>query len=199
MMFFSLLTSTIGDSVVYRREQALLAQAKAFSGVSLELAPEHWKLEVRQLFETSLARIQVNARNIARGPPDGNTDGLESLMRPEYEGMCHLYKFKSTGWRNVSTSGFLGAVGAGLILMILGRHGASGELWFEKPLRWLSGTAFFGHTKHLHSKFFWPFLEWSGIWLASRTTSIWNEILWTSKDLARHVYRTVRYPQVGRR
>lgn len=131
MLFWSLLYSNMGFAMQYRAAGALDAQTKLVAGVSLQLALEQWKIEVLQLFRTSLARIQIDARNIARGPPSGNTEGLQSFMHPLYEGMCRMYKFNSIGWRNVTVSAFLWAIGAGLLFIILGLHGEDEELWIE--------------------------------------------------------------------
>jgi hypothetical protein len=92
------------------------------------LDAQQWKVEVTQLFQTSLARIQISARNIARGNPNAPTNLINFMDRtPELRGLCNMYKFKSTGWRNNSVSGFLGATGAGLILLFLGRTTGSEE------------------------------------------------------------------------
>lgn len=34
--------------------------------------------------------------------------------------LCTMYKFKSTGWRNISAIGFLGAIAVGSIVLFLG-------------------------------------------------------------------------------
>lgn len=67
---------------------------------------DQWKTEVRYWFETTLARIQLNVLDVVRG----NTGDPEDYagIPPRYRGLCAMEKFKSVGWRNVSTWGLLG-------------------------------------------------------------------------------------------
>jgi hypothetical protein len=122
-LYFSLAMSTIGSSIGYRKAAGLNANYKLWRGVSLVLDREQWKVEVLQLFQTSLARIQVFARNIARGDPNIPTYGRTDLMDriPRLRELCNMYKFKSTGWRNINVAGFLSAIGGGLFALFLGR------------------------------------------------------------------------------
>ena len=62
--------------VDYREQGASDAQAQTDGGVSLQPAIEQWKVEVEEPFRTSLAMIQICPRDIARGPPSGNIEGL---------------------------------------------------------------------------------------------------------------------------
>lgn len=140
MLYFSLLSSDIGSAISFRRAEALDSTAYLVGSASSLLPKEQWKVEARQLFETSLARIQINARNIARGPQSGYTQYLIDIMHPKDKGMCYMYKFNSTGWSNISVSGFLGALGAGLAVFIIGIPKEDGQLWIEGPLRQLKGT-----------------------------------------------------------
>jgi hypothetical protein len=139
MLFWSILQSNIQTAIIYRAAEGLDAQTKIVGSYSLQLALEQWKIEVHELFKTSLARIQVDARNIARGPPSGHAEGLRSLMRPFYQGICRMYKFNSIGWRNVSVSGFMVAIGVSLLIIIASIPGRDEQLWFEGPLQKLRG------------------------------------------------------------
>jgi hypothetical protein len=122
-LFFSLLLSGIGSSLAYRTAEALDANAKLVNGTSYLLDAEQWKVEVTQLFQTSLARIQITARDIARANP--NTPHAHSTNladeHPELRELCRMYKFRSVGWRNVGVFGFLGAIAVGLMVLFLGR------------------------------------------------------------------------------
>ena len=170
MLIFSLSTSTMANSISYRGKEALDAQLKTVEGRSLQLVREQWKLEVQELFKTSLARIQINARDIARGPPNGRTEGLRGIMRPEYQGICRMYKFRSTGWRNVSVSGYISACFASLLLMIIALPGEDEELRIEPVLRGLVD---------LWDHYCRPFLDE----YRSKFTSGWKELLGVGRDL----------------
>ena len=70
---------------------------------SLPLAKEQWKVEARQLFETSLARIQIDARNIAQGTA-ASYPGLQKLDADP--AVCDdTFLFLSQGWQNVNVTG----------------------------------------------------------------------------------------------
>jgi hypothetical protein len=178
MLFWSLLQSNIGMALGYRAAEALDAQTKIVAGCSLQLALEHWKIEVQQLFNTSLARIQIDARNIARGPPSGNANGLRSFMRPYYSGICRMYKFNSIGWRNVSVSAFMWAISAGLLVIILGVQRKDEQLWIEGP-----GTKAFEYSARKWHKHLQPRVTtlsgngWNGLKAVGRF--IWDQL---SKD-----------------
>jgi hypothetical protein len=57
MLYFSLLFSAIGHTVTFRKANGLDATRNLVGSTSLPLAEEQWKVEVQQLFKTSLARI----------------------------------------------------------------------------------------------------------------------------------------------
>jgi hypothetical protein len=122
-LYLSLLLSSIGSSITYRKAEGLGASSKVVGDESLGLDAEQWKVEVLQLFQTSLARIQIYARNIARGnqniPIYGRINGMDGL--PRLRGLCNMYKFKSIGWRNINVVGFLSPIGLGLIFIFLCR------------------------------------------------------------------------------
>jgi hypothetical protein len=60
-----------------------------------------------------------------------------------YQGMYRMYKFKSTGWRNVCVSGFMSAMVVGLVITVIGIAGRNEQLWFERSLRKLKETRAF--------------------------------------------------------
>jgi len=122
-LHLSLIMSTMGSSIGYRKATGLDANYKLSRGLSLVLDREQWKVEVLQLFQASLARIQVSARNMARGDPNIPTYGRKDYLDriPQLREICNMYKFKSTGWRNINVAGFLSAIGGGLFALFLGR------------------------------------------------------------------------------
>ena len=63
----ALMISYTGGSIFFRREDGLLARKLVIGHVSSSLAEEQWKEESRNLFETSLARIQLDTKLMATG------------------------------------------------------------------------------------------------------------------------------------
>jgi hypothetical protein len=105
MLDFALLRSRSCQSILRRGGNALDAQAKLDIYFSLALPEEQWKVEARNLFATSLARIQIDLRDYIRGSA-AHEPGFVDRMDSAYKDMCTMYKFKSVGWRNVSVWGF---------------------------------------------------------------------------------------------
>ena len=115
LLIESLATSTMAQNIEHRESEGLAASKLFQGGSSLPLAKDQWKVEVRQLFETTLARIQINVQNVVRGGPlkYGGADrrdewcgGYCSIgelpweqQRKELCDQTHL--FKSQGWQNV--------------------------------------------------------------------------------------------------
>jgi hypothetical protein len=90
---------------------------------------------VQQLFETSLSRVQIHARNTARGIPEAaDLPDRTELWNPKRLIICAIYKFKSTGWKNISVSGLWGAVSAAIVTMLLSTECGEGDLLIEKLL-----------------------------------------------------------------
>jgi len=54
--------------------------------------------------------------------------------------VCAMYKFKSTGWKNISFFGFWGPVSAAIVTMLLGIERGEKDLWIEKLLSKLIHT-----------------------------------------------------------
>jgi len=103
LMVFTLLWSNIFNTINYRLGSGLAAQKLVRGWESLPLAKEQWKVEAKQLFETSLARIQIDARNIAQGTA-ASYPGLQKLdVDPA---VCDdTFLFMSQGWQNVNVTG----------------------------------------------------------------------------------------------
>jgi hypothetical protein len=139
-LWFPLLRSNMEHSILYRKALGLDANSKLSGNLSLVLDAEQWKVEVLWLFLTSLASIQIIARNIARGNPSTPTYNRISMMdaHSPLRGLCTMYKFKSTGWRNINVTGFLSAIAVGSIALFLGRTtGNEEELRIEGYYRTL--------------------------------------------------------------
>jgi hypothetical protein len=134
MLFFSLLPN-LEEQLGYLKAEALDAQSLLSGSSSSALTNEQWKAEARQIFESLLARTQITARNIARGVVGQELPGQRDLMRPELQGMCSRYKFRATGWKNISVSRFLCEFIAGLLVCVLGITRENKELWVEEPVR----------------------------------------------------------------
>ena len=104
-----------------------------------DLPDDQWKLEIRRWFETSLALIQLNLLEIVRpslDPRNNKTIDEQWEGIPDaYRGICHLGKFRATGWRNVSALGFLGLLGAAGLIFLMSCEMENGELWVLLALR----------------------------------------------------------------
>jgi hypothetical protein len=155
MIALSLANSNVGNALVLRGSEVLDAKPKLRGSTSLALAHEQWKVEARDLFEASLARIQIAARSLARGNPK-RLPGLADVMDPRYRGACNTYKFKSTGWQNVWVFGYLGAIFGSLLIIMIGIPKENEELWIEAP-----------YKRVAESRQFQSFLEYCKIVLLS--------------------------------
>jgi hypothetical protein len=102
LMSYALLFSTMFDSLALRLGDALLAGQSISQYVSKALERDQWKLEMENLFNTSLARIQFDAWSISSG--EGSDRDDTDRMLPE-EGsslsVCGPFKFKTAGYVNV--------------------------------------------------------------------------------------------------
>lgn len=98
------------------------------SGKESQLPRDQWKVEARQLFETSLATMQFNVLHIIRG--NMNPEGLMFGNIPEnHHGMCKIGKFKSTGWKNVSFWGLFGVLFLAAAIGLASVRNEKEELW----------------------------------------------------------------------
>ena len=103
LMTQSLLSSTTFDAINYRLRNGLAAQRLLKGWASLELSSYHWTAEAQYLFETSLARIQVNARDIAQG--SGYVYAKYKQHVPDLALCDKTFMFMSNGWQNVQVAG----------------------------------------------------------------------------------------------
>jgi len=114
----SLIGSNINSALNLRLAAALNAQARISGFVSLPLDKEQWKTEVELLFKTSLARIMINARDIARGAKSEYW-GFINPPPTEIDLCQETYVMESNGWTNVNFTGFLWILVIFLVLIIL--------------------------------------------------------------------------------
>jgi hypothetical protein len=101
-MNYSLLYSNIFTSLALRLRTALLAQKNVSQYISPGFESDHWKLEMENLFNTSLARIQFDAWSIASGEGRG-LDGYVRQLPERGSGLniCGLFKFRTNGYINI--------------------------------------------------------------------------------------------------
>lgn len=99
MLQIALSRSTIYDSIAYQGGDALDVKTKLNGFFSLPLAIEQWKVEARNLFAASLARIQIDLRDHIRGNAAGQP-GFGNYTDPAHRGMCKMYRFHGTGYTN---------------------------------------------------------------------------------------------------
>ena len=119
LMKWSLENSNIYESIKWRLGTALLAQESVSQFVSLPLPSNQWQLEARQLFATSLARIQYDALGIATGE-DRQRPGYVEVTPDEASGsLCGIYKFKSPDYTNINLVAFIGLNLLAIAIIIL--------------------------------------------------------------------------------
>ncbi|KAG8530284.1 uncharacterized protein KY384_004786 [Bacidia gigantensis] len=128
----SVLTA-VGDRRYGTYAMALEAESHCSHLSCDDLPDDQWKIEVRRWFEASLARIQLNVLDIVRptSDPENNETVEEQWLRipAEYRNICHMGKFRSTGWRNISVWGFFGLLGLAAVLTLASCETEKGELW----------------------------------------------------------------------
>lgn len=100
----ALLKSTIFKSIEFRGGRALLAQEKVTDFESSGLPDDQWIIESMSLFNTSLARIQFDALDIAFGAGHENDPGSYTLNTPDWarNQLCGIYKYRlPKGYTNI--------------------------------------------------------------------------------------------------
>ncbi|KAE9367943.1 hypothetical protein N431DRAFT_445015 [Stipitochalara longipes BDJ] len=120
LLLLALDYSTACGSTQFRGAEALDAQAKIAHMRSLPLAEKQWEVETEKMFQTSLARMQLNVFNVVRGTAS-NFDGYTDILPEKYRGICKLVKIPTIGWRNINFAGIVGVLFAVLSLWIVSR------------------------------------------------------------------------------
>ena len=109
LLLLSLDFSTACGSTQFRGAEALDAQSKIAHMRSLPLAEKQWQAEAEKMFQTSLARMQLNVFNVVRGTAS-TFDGYENILEEKYRGICNLVKIPTIGWRNINFVGVIGVI-----------------------------------------------------------------------------------------
>lgn len=122
MMQVALLRSRLCHSIKFRGGNALDAQTKINVYTSLPLATEQWKVEARNLFAASLARVQIDLRDYARGNA-AKEPGFTDYMDPEFKGMCKMYKFRGLGYTNLSVWPFTSLLLGSILIFLMSFKG----------------------------------------------------------------------------
>ena len=88
------------------KNSGLLAERLHQGSLSLALDDKHWQLEIRRLFEISLARLQITAVNIARGKNSNRADyrvvNLPGWNPDIWRRACSSLKIETIGWKNIN-------------------------------------------------------------------------------------------------
>jgi hypothetical protein len=101
LLVLGLLNSNTYSAVTTRPGSRFDAQRKLVASYSETLSHDQWKVEVRKIFETSLARIQGDVLDVVRGQGK-DLPFAKNLMNGESMSACDIVKFQSVGWNNVS-------------------------------------------------------------------------------------------------
>ncbi|KAH8745060.1 hypothetical protein BGZ57DRAFT_960450 [Hyaloscypha finlandica] len=125
LLLLALDYSTACGSIQFRGAEALDAQAKIAHMRSLPLPENQWQVEAEKMFQTSLARMQLNVFNLVRGTASG-FDGYEDILPEKYRGVCKLVKIPTVGWRNINFVGVIGIVLVVLFMWIISRKTEDG-------------------------------------------------------------------------
>ena len=130
---FILLETALGDSSIeWSASLEAVSHCNFFD--CTDLPHDQWILEVRRWFEASLAKIQFNVLDIARGTGNQGEDYKD--IDPMYRGICGIVKFKSNGWRNVNFWGLFSLPGlvCGIFVASL-RTEVDGDLWLTMGMK----------------------------------------------------------------
>lgn len=118
LMLIALEYSSAVGSIQFTGSEALDAQAKIAHMLSLPLAEQQWQVEAERMFRTSLARMQLNIFDFARGTAS-KYEGYIDTLAVEDRRMCQMVKVPTVGWRNLNLVGILGtSFGVGFVWVI---------------------------------------------------------------------------------
>jgi hypothetical protein len=119
-----------------RTNAALDAQARIAGFASMPLAPNQWKVEVEKLFATSLARIQMEARNIARGVGARYPGSVKANQSADF--CLPLYMFNAGGgFVNISYVVIVIVFAISMLLVFCALPVDEERLFYEVLERWL--------------------------------------------------------------
>ena len=94
-----------------------------------DLPLDQWTVEVQLWFETSLARIQVEALTFVQGIYHEDETKYVNILPPSYQELCSMVKFKTVGWRNVSVWGLFGLLFLSAAISLASIKTAEDHLW----------------------------------------------------------------------
>lgn len=117
LLGLSLKFSDTKAAFTYQDPSVLDAQRRVLLIMSLPLDPEQWKIEARRIFEISLARMQGDILDIARGK-GANEVSVSNLLGNSNAEICSMIKFQAVGWSNVSLVGFVSLLGLAFVLYL---------------------------------------------------------------------------------
>ena len=140
LLRLSLSNSHTYGSIRLRPESSLDAQAHIVEGTALRLPDNQWEIEAERLFKISLARIQIDARNIARGKL-ASYDGYIKEHTDQSARICtRTYLFQSIGWTNINRTWFLVTAVLCAFIITMAIPGSDETLWWENAPKWLKSV-----------------------------------------------------------
>ena len=145
LMNAALQDSSMALSIQRRGGLGLNASYLLENSFSLPLAKDQWKIEVRTLFDTSLARIQINLRNLARGTA-AKYGARKIETRNAAEDCQGKFIFLSQGWQNVQVAGSVAIVAVSAVVLLLAIPLDDERLLAELVPGLVRGTAYQAHT-----------------------------------------------------
>jgi len=101
LLVISLWRSNTFDAVTSSPGSRFDVQSKLVGSLSQYLGHEQWKVEVRKMFETSLARIQGDVLDLVRGVGK-DRPYARNFLTEDNMSLCNIVKFQSVGWKNIT-------------------------------------------------------------------------------------------------
>ena len=180
----SLTFSRIGMNIQSRQGMGLAASKLLEAGYSYKIAEEQWKKEARQLFETSLTRIQISARDFAQG--GGAKYGLQRIEQGRKELCDGTFLFKSQGWQNVHVAGSAWVVLWSVVVVLMAVPLDDERLLIE-PV-WQALCTFLEFTKDISPKCYHKANRWAwDIRIGARITlaKLKRQVWWKLTEMVR--------------
>jgi hypothetical protein len=189
LMYLSLQFSHIFATISDRGGAALNASSLLSTALSLPLQPKQWEVEVRQMFETSLARAQFEASYLAHGTY-ASYPGWHKPWAGENisQKMCdHVYLANDPNFSNINGTAYLIILIPCLIVIVLSCPCDQMLLWEwvlgeERARRWAKGAIFLLQTltRVLNAAVPWV---WYGLKSVLKALYVaLNECLWAIRE-----------------
>lgn len=163
--------SSASKAIWFRAASALDASRKLNSIYSMRLAEKQWEVESEIIFRTSLARMQANVLDFARGTY-AHYPGVQNHAGDEVRGACTMVKFQTNGYTNVSTAGFWGLNVLCIVLFLSSRRYSN----VQNRRRAREENRDPGYRDYLWIAIFWMVFFWS--WIKPLIFSIDYDSLW---------------------